>query len=211
MIFTFLRRCIALLLAFVVTIGLFVLMEFMISRGNALTGDREDYSGVDFVRLKRDDRIQVKEREIPQEPPPPKKPPPPPKLEVTAAEQPKQQLPDIRLPNLNLPSVDGAGAAMGGYTVGADASGNRGLTEKFRVDPMTPRQALLDGINGWVELEITVDESGSVLEAKVTDYSDRMFVRPVMRVIYKWQFHPKMVNGEPVPQTDRYRINFTVN
>jgi len=206
-----LRRFTALLLAFVVTGGLFVLMEFMISRGSALTGQLEDFSGVDFVRLKRDEQLQVKEREIPPEPPPPKKPPPPPKLEVAAAEQPQQNLPDIRLPNLNLPTIDGAGAAMGGYNVGTDASGNRGLMEKFRVDPMVPREALLDGINGWVELEITVSKDGSVLNAEVIEFSDRMFVRPVMRVIYKWQFHPKMVNGEPEQQTDRYRIDFEVN
>lgn len=210
MILHFLRQILALMLAFVVSVGLFLLMAGMINTDGELNRDGDDVSGVEFVRLKREMQVKVKEREVPKQPPPPEKPPPPPKLEMESMEQPQQDLPDLQIPNLDLPSVGGTGPNMAGYAVGADSRGNRGLIPKIQVPPMYPRQAALEGLEGSVTFDLLVGEDGSVREANVIDFSDRIFVRPAQRAIYRWKFEPRLVEGVPVEQRDKWTLEFAL-
>ncbi|MBT8064531.1 MAG: hypothetical protein KJN94_05895, partial [Gammaproteobacteria bacterium] len=74
------RVGISMLLAVVITVGLFSFMHYLIS-GQRNMGDRgEQLGGIRFGPIKVDDQLQVRERRIPKKPPPPKDPPPPPKL-----------------------------------------------------------------------------------------------------------------------------------
>ena len=205
---SFLRQMIALALAFCVGVGLFLVMASMISRGDALGNRGDDISGVEFVRLKREPELKVKEREVPKKPPPPDKPPPPPKLQVESPDQPQQDLPALQIPSLDLPSVGGSGPNLAGYAIGADAKGNRGLIPKIQIPPMYPRKAQLEGLEGSVTFDLLVGTDGSVLEASVVDFTDRVFVRPAQRAIYRWKFEPRLVEGEPVEQRDKWTLEF---
>lgn len=210
MLLHFLRQLVALVLAFAVSVGLFLLMASMINSDGELNRDGEDITGVEFVRLKRETQVKVKEREVPKKPPPPEKPPPPPKIAMENPEQPQQDLPDLQIPNLDLPTVGGTGPNMAGYTVGTDAKGNRELIPKIIIQPMWPRKAQLEGIEGYVVFDLLVGEDGSVLEANVVEFSDRMFVRPAKRAIYRWKFEPRLVEGVAVQQRDKYQLDFVL-
>ena len=69
----FLRVPVALLIAAVMSLALFYLMHFMISSGSGVLNRNENYSIVDFVRLKRESETQLKKRVIPKKPPLPEK------------------------------------------------------------------------------------------------------------------------------------------
>ena len=42
------------------------------------------------------------------------------------------------------------------------------------------------------------------------DFTDRMFVSPVRRAIFRWKFVPQLVNGQPVPFTGLWEFPFTL-
>ncbi len=210
MIVSFLRQIIAFVLAFAVSVGLFLLMASMIDAKDIEKAEGSDLSGVEFVRLKRELEVKVKEREIPKKPPPPDKPPPPPKLEMESPDQPQQDLPDLQIPNLDLPSAGGTGPNMAGYAIGVDSKGNRGLIPKVQVPPMYPRQAAIEGIEGSVTFDLLVGKDGSVVEANVVEFTNRLFVRPAQRAIFRWKFEPRLIEGEPVEQRDKWVMEFAL-
>ena len=75
----------------------------------------KDRQMVDFIRLKKDDTLNERDRRLPDKPPPPKRPPPP-ELEapdVKALPTPKI---DIEFPDIKMPiDTDGAFVAGGQY------------------------------------------------------------------------------------------------
>jgi protein TonB len=194
-----------------VAVGLFVLMDRLVSSGKVPERTEDDFKGVDFVRLKREEPLKVKEREIPPEPPPPKEPPPPPKLEIAAEQVPQTELPEIQVPNLNLPKVSGVGAAVNQYAMGPRQSGgNRQLIPRVQFQPQYPTEAAMEGLEGSVTVRITIDKEGNVTEAEIVDFTDREFVRPVQRAVYRWKFVPQMRNGQPVEFTGLWEFPFTL-
>ncbi|MBC2607810.1 energy transducer TonB [Pelagicoccus albus] len=197
-----------------VALLLFGLMIRLVSSGNALTGESPDIGSVNFVRLKIEEQVKVKERRRPEEPPPPKKPPPPKRMEVEQVEQPDTPTPEITIPNLNIPSVSGTGASIGGFGLAANqGAGDRNSRTmlRSRIDPVYPQQAAMDGLEGYVEMRVTIGKEGSPTDVEVLDYSDRVFVNPARRAIFRWRWEPAYENGEPVEWTWVIKMPFTLN
>ena len=115
----------SLLLGIGVSLSLFGFMRTLVNSGDALGDGGSDLQSINFVRLKIEDEVQVKERKRPEEPPPPKKPPPPKRMEMEEIEQPDMPAPDITIPNLDIPNVSGAGASLGGIGIKDTGDGNR--------------------------------------------------------------------------------------
>ena len=68
-----------------------------------------------------------------------------------------------------------------------------------RVNPQYPIRAEERGIEGWVELEFTISEAGTVKEARVIAAKPRgVFDRSALRAIKKWKYNPKVEDGKPV-------------
>ena len=203
-----LRLPIAVLLAVVVTLGLFYAMHFMISRGKGDLNRVEDYTVVDFVRLKRESETRLKKRVIPEKPPLPKEPPPPPKLSL--AEDNRVDMPQLKMdmPKLATSGVSGGPflGAVGGTGAG---TGDGELIPLVKIAPRYPRKAALAGKEGWVKVEFTVTELGTVKDVKVIDAKPRrLFDRAAKRAILKWKFKPKVVDGKPVPRRAVQVIEF---
>lgn len=79
--------------------------------------------------------------------------------------------------------------------------------------PVYPRNALRDGIEGTVVLEVTVDENGKPIDVVIATSSgsrelDRAAREQVLRV---WRFQPAMQNGHAVRAIGRVPVNFTLN
>ena len=203
-----LRVPIALLIAAAMSLALFYLMHFMISSGQGVINKSENYSMVDFVRLKRESETQLKKRVIPKKPPLPKTPPPPPQLSV--AQAPDPQMPQIRM---NMPKIRSAGVTggpfMGGVGTGVSTTENAELIPLVRIAPRYPRKAAMAGTEGWVKLSFTVTKTGTVKDVEVVEANPRrVFDRAAKQAILKWKFKPKIVDGEPVERQAVQVIDF---
>lgn len=79
--------------------------------------------------------------------------------------------------------------------------------------PAYPRNALRDGTEGTVILEVTVDENGKPIDVVIATSSgsrelDRAAREQVLRA---WRFQPAMQDGHAVRAIGRVPVNFTLN
>lgn len=199
------------------TIGIFValllfwLMDTLISGSDKLERNRDEAVRLDFIKVDQDELEQVKKREPPPEPEPPKEPPPPPEMTVDDPDQPRQDMPDIEMPRIELGLTSGSGPYLGNWSAG-DPGAEGDVIPIVRIEPQFPREALLKGIGGWVEVEFTIEPDGSVSNPKIIDSQPpRIFDRNALRAIYKWKFKPRIVDGKPVARRARQRMEFTIN
>ena len=81
-----------------------------------------------------------------------------------------------------------------------------------RVDPQWPREALMKGTEGYVNLEVHVGADGSVLDAKVTEAAPgRIFIRNAVRAVRRWKFKPRLVDGTAVEFWTKASIVFELD
>ena len=78
--------------------------------------------------------------------------------------------------------------------------------------PAYPREAALDGTQGYVVLEFTVDVEGETTDIQVVEAQPRgVFEREARRAVSRWRFQPALNNGQPIPQRLRQRLNFSLD
>lgn len=79
------------------------------------------------------------------------------------------------------------------------------------VQPDYPLKARQDSIEGWVELEFTVAESGSVKDPTVHAANPRgVFDRAAINALSQWRYKPVLVDAKPVARRARIRIRFAL-
>jgi len=192
-----------------VTLALFYLMHYLVSNTNRLSNKGSGAVDIVFRQVELNEELKTKERVKPKEPPPPKKPPPPPKMQVQQQNQPVSPLPDVNVPNLDVP-FSGSGPFLGGISAQGAQSGE--LIPLVRIQPQYPRRAALAGIEGWVKVEFTITETGSVTDPRVVDSKPpRIFNEAAIRAILKWKFKPRVVDGQPVPMRATQTIDFNLD
>ena len=186
-----LRHLTAAGLALVVTFGLFWVMQALISMQGSGLADKGPRYNIDFVRLKRDERLHEKERKMPDKKPPEEQPPPPP-MNLSQNLNPDQDIAGIDIGiDIGLDVGDGTGFV-------ASAS-DSDIVPVVRVNPQYPIRAEERGIEGWVELEFTISAAGTVKDAKVTKAKPKgVFDRSALRAIKKWKYNPKVEDGVAV-------------
>ncbi|MBT4076202.1 MAG: energy transducer TonB [Gammaproteobacteria bacterium] len=199
----------ALVGAIFMALTLFYAMHYMISQGSGKINKSEDYSVVDFVRLKRESETRIKKRVIPKKPPLPKEPPPPPQLSV--AQDNNVAMPQLKMdmPRITSSGVTG-GPFMGQMASGAGAAvGDGELIALVKIAPRYPRKAAIAKKEGWVKVEFIVTELGTVKDVKVLDAKPRrLFERAAKKAILKWKFKPRIVDGKAVPRKAIQTIEF---
>jgi TonB family protein len=78
--------------------------------------------------------------------------------------------------------------------------------------PTYPAKAELSKIQGWVELDFTVAESGDVKDIAVHGASTPgVFDGAAISALSQWRYKPMLHDGKPVPQRARIRIRFTLS
>ena len=203
---------------FLLSIGAGVLMALLLFLlMHTLIGGREgfqrpDDSGrvVDFVRVRAEEIVQTRERRVPKKPPPPEKPPPPPKLQTQAPQQQVKQVLDIETPDISV-GFTGGPVVAAAWQAG-DSMGDGDIIPIVRIEPTYPRDALLDGIEGWVRVRFTIMPDGSVRNAAViASKPPRMFDRAATRAILRWKFRPRIVDGQAVSREAEQTIEFQMN
>ena len=185
------RVVVAILLAAVVTLGLFFLMQSLIQSGGSALTDAPKGSVLDFVRVKKEEAVQKKDRK-------PKKPP-----------KPEQPPPDMAPPQMDAPSPESTTSGMDfGADVGAELSLEGGLSLEsgdgeflpiVRVAAVYPRRALQRGIEGYVDVEFTVSKLGSVTSPRVIQALPAgIFDQAALDATLKYKYKPRVVNGQPM-------------
>jgi protein TonB len=185
------RGLISLSVATVVTLGLFLLMNSLIELGKVELDKNQSVHIADFIRQKKHSQVQTKKRELPRK---------------------KQVESQPQAPSLNLPRSGGPGAQpivqmsapvptlgrkfnlAGGPSLGSAVS-DAETVPLVRIQPMYPRAALQQRIEGWVLLKFTISVTGAVKNARVIDSKPpNIFDRAAVQAISKWKYKPKIVN-----------------
>ena len=205
-----LRYLSALILGVLISLGLFFLMQSLIDSGEQNTNASSEGQIMEFIRIREDETLSIKDRRKPQKPKPPKEPPPPPKLIVEKQVKPTMNRIKIEIPNIDLPSIAGGGPFLGNWAGNPLAEGD--VLPIVRIDPQWPREALIEGIEGYVVVEVTIGADGSVKDVRVIQAEPkRMFDRNVIRAVLKWKFKPRIINGVPVERKAIQMLEFTLN
>lgn len=199
------RILLAILLAAAVTLGLFSLMQALIKSGDQQLTEPPKGSVLDFVRVKKDEVTEQKDRK-------PKKPP-----------KPEQPPPDLPQPEMDAASPDAQGAKFNfAADVGAEMSLEGGLALEsgdgeylpiVKVAPVYPRRALSRGIEGYVIVEFTVTKQGSVSAPKVIEAEPAgIFEQAAVDAALKFKYKPRVINGEATEVAGvQNRISFQID
>lgn len=85
------------------------------------------------------------------------------------------------------------------------------LIPTFREAPVYPRDALRRGIEGYVLMEVAIDETGAVSGLSVIDsFGGPSFESAAREAMRRWKFRPKVVDGKAVPTTARQPLSFVL-
>ncbi|AYA63255.1 MULTISPECIES: energy transducer TonB [unclassified Alteromonas] len=199
------RFIIAFVISLAITLGLFFLMQSLIKMGGSALTEPPKGSVLDFVRVKKEETVEQKDRK-PRKPPPPKEPPP-----------------QMSSPQMDSPSPDANGTSMDfGGDVGADVALDGGLALEsgdgeylpiVKVAPVYPRRALQRGIEGFVIVEFTVTKQGTVRDPVVVEANPSgIFEQAAMDAAMKFKYKPRVVNGEATEVSGvQNRITFQID
>lgn len=190
------------LLALAITMGLFFLMQSLISQ-DARLGDTRKNKVIEFVRVRRDSAIQEKERELPDKPKK-EEPPPPPELDFSAPDTATGETMSIAASGVDLGVNMSAGTGIG------VASADSDVAPLVRVLPVYPARAQERGIEGYVIVEFSIAPDGTVKDAVVLESEPaKIFDRAALRAIAKWKYKPKIEDGVAVERAGiRVRMPF---
>lgn len=203
------RYVVSVVLAVIVTVAAFYLMHRLISGADGEREDMDPPPGIRFGPVEIEQELQTKERRKPEPPPPPDTPPPPPDIQVSDVRQTPQDLPRMEMPDLNLGV--GAGPPVLG-NVGMDRGAEGDVVPLVRINPQYPRDAQMNMIEGYVEIEFTITETGSVRDPRVIDSKPpRVFDREAIRAILRWKFKPRVIDGTAVARRATQTIEFNLD
>lgn len=181
----------AIVVSSIITFALFFVMQILVASRETKLSD--DISGkiVDMVRVQRDESIQTKERKV-DKPPEPEVPPPDVDLPQTQSLRPGATSVSFRMASVDS-SAQISGNIIGGVTDGE-------YLPIVKVQPIYPRRAAERGIEGYVIVEFTVTELGTVINPEVVEAQPSgYFERAALQAAVKFKYKPKVVNGEAVP------------
>ena len=173
----------------------------MISNNQQGFEKTENLQMTEFVRLKRETKLQTKDRKMPEEPPPEKRPPPP-RMQMQQVHVTQNNLPQMDMPMLDIPlqTSQFSGSLIGDMQLGAGKISTN-VIPLVRIPPRYPRRAANRGIEGWVKIEFTITGQGTVKDAVVVKAQPgNTFNRAALQAIKRWKFKAKVIDGETFEQ-----------
>jgi TonB family protein len=80
------------------------------------------------------------------------------------------------------------------------------------VDPIYPADAMRGRVEGWVELEFTITETGTVRDVVVVGSQPQgVFDDAATEAVSAWKYRPRIANGQPVPRRSSVTLRFNVD
>ena len=181
------RYAVAGLTGVVVTFALLWLMQILIATGKDAVTNKRDFRFVDFVRVRRDEVLNLDEQK-PEKPPEPEQPPPdtpPPQVDQLDT---SNTIPISFSPRgLNLDPTRGNFSVVDGDYLPI-----------VKVAPIYPRRAQTRGLEGYCLLEFTVTKTGTVRDARSIECSSSLFERASVNAAEKFKYKPRVVDGQEI-------------
>lgn len=204
----FLQAPFMLLGAATLTLGLFILMAYLVKPDNIFHKKVIQNATIEMVRLVREESLLQQEDQLPEQPKEESDKPPMPEALSTPASKPQMNQPVMSMASVPL-STAPSSPFLGDFKPGQQATIATGVIPLVRVEPRYPRKAARRGLQGWVKVEFTILEDGTVADVKVVDSKpSNTFDREAMRAILRWKFQPKVVEGKAVKQRAQQQIEF---
>ncbi len=196
------RYVFSIVVGVVVTLSLLFVMQLLIATGKAALTKPRDRAQLDFVRVRRNEALNVEDFT-------PEKPPPPPEVPPEAPPQEMDSV-DPSAPTINVaPPAVTAETNIGGPGGMNIAEGD--YLPIVRVAPVYPARALSRGLEGYVDLSFTVTTAGTVRDPVVLFSTSSLFERAAMRAVMKFKYKPRVVDGVPVDVPNvKTRITFKI-
>jgi protein TonB len=190
------------LVASVLVFALYWLLYALIATTSRVDGS-ETIPTVDFVRVVKNFELETRERKPPELPEKPETPPEVP-IQQAQIEKPTGTNLDI---NMTLENSTQVKSKFG-------LSANEGeYLPLVKVAPLYPPRAQSQGIEGWVLLEFTVTQSGTVADPVVLDAQPKgVFEEAAKRAVLKFKYKPRVENGRPIAvQGVQHVIRFEID
>lgn len=186
------RYLLSLLLAAVVTFVLFAIMIAMIKISQQPVASDVSLNMVDFIRQKRDRDLNLDELK-PEPPPLPAAAPPPARLQMEKFASASIEAPTI--PGMTIDAPTGIGTGQG-VSIGA---GGGDYLPIAQVAPQYPRNALVQGVEGWVLVEFTIGAEGQVKDPRILKSEPPgIFDESALSAVKRFRFKPRTVGTTPV-------------
>jgi TonB family protein len=101
--------------------------------------------------------------------------------------------------------------ALDGQKFTANVVGANQLTLVKSVQPAYPRKAEQGAVEGWVEMDFTVAESGAVIDITVrASNPSGVFEQAAIGALSQWRYKPMLRDAKPIAQRARIRIRFAL-
>ena len=148
---------------------------------------------LDFVRLKREEVVQRRERK-PRRPELVQAPDAPPMVEQSASAD--REILAVSLPP-QAPARSDIDLARTGLGI---ASGDGEYLPIVKVAPLYPRRALERGVTGICVVRYTVTAAGTVKDVEVVEEqcTDPVFHQPSLEAARRFKYKPRVIDGIPV-------------
>lgn len=209
------------LIALLMNIAIFILIQQLVSKEHSLKIKIPDVNLIDFIRYERKLEPPKPEEKIEDiEEPPLEQEPPPPDMPEPVMEKPQTMQMDMSLPEIDIPLSLSGTPYLGDFAKSTSKKAKKfnapakpkidtSVVPTLRIPPVYPARALRSGIEGVVTVEFTIAIDGSVKDPVIVKAKPpRIFDKAVLKSITKWKFNPDMVNGEPVEKRARQDVKF---
>lgn len=180
------RSLTSLIPAIIVTLGLILLMHFLIESNMEEPKEVEEFKIPDITMDNREvteefDTSKVEKPEEVQEPPP-----------------------EVPEPEFDSPDLDNSVAIAPKVGVKLNIGGVGGFSSDgdylpiVKVNPKYPSRALSRGIEGYCTVAYTVTTTGETRDVVENDCPNKIFLSASIRAAQKFKYKPKVIDGEPI-------------
>lgn len=171
--------------------ALFWLLHFLISHGSHEIDNLQTIPTVDFVRLNKSFEVETRERKPPPKlPDRPEAPPEAMSLQMDAMAPMANQ---VSIGPMNLENTTQVASNIGLSSTDGE------YLPIVKVAPMYPARAQSRGIEGWVLLQFTVTETGTVRDPQVIEAEpEGIFDDAAKKAVLKFKYKPRVENGKPI-------------
>lgn len=206
------RFALSLFAGIAISLVLFWAMHTMISHNQQSLKKTSDLHLTEFVRFKRDTKIQSKDRLVPEKPKPTERPQQP-KLKMRSVQLKQTDIPTMDMPKLDIPmqSSGFGGSMLTGLQI-AKGEISTNVIPLVRIPPTYPMRAANRHIEGWVKVEFTITTEGKVKDAVViASHPGSIFNRAALKAIRRWKFKPHIIAGEAYEQRAAQTLKFNLS
>lgn len=190
-------------LAAVVTLLLFVLMQGLITLGVDDMSRQPRQQVADFL-MPDHELMLIEKQHKPDKPKPPETPPPELTVQLMELDSPPAK------PLSFAPLTTSLGVQLKGIGIGV---GDGEYLPLVRPPPIYPRYAQSRGIEGYVIIEFTVTQAGTVINPRIIEGDPLgVFDNAALRAVKGYKYKPKMVDGTAVDVTGvRQKFTFKLD